>query len=58
MSNFNIKLKVDKVMKIIAESKTFRNWTYLISFIILLIVLVINASDIVIAVAELIKVIN
>ncbi len=45
--NFNIKLKVDKVMKIIAESKAFRIWTYLIGFIIISIVLIINLADII-----------
>ncbi len=45
-------------MKLITESKVFRQWTYFIGFIILLIVLIMNFGEIFNGLADLIRALN
>ncbi len=56
--NFNIKLKVDKVMQVLAEKKPLRILIYSILATIFAISLINNLAEILLGIAELIKVIK
>lgn len=51
-------MRVDKAMKTIAESKTFRNWTYIVLILIIIGIFVFKGGDIFSGLAELIRAFN
>lgn len=53
--NFNINLETDKVINKIHESKTLRNWTYIIGFIIIIGLFVAFGGDFLKGLADLVR---
>lgn len=56
--DFNINLKLDKVMSKIADSKTLRTWTYIVLFVFLIAILLWQSSDLIASIADLIRAID
>jgi len=53
--NFNLDLKVDKVMNKLSESKSLRRWTYNIGFMILAGLVIWQSAPILHALAKIIE---
>ena len=56
--NFNLNMKVDKVMNKLSESRTLRCWTYIITLAVILGILVWQLAPILQAIAKLIEVLK
>lgn len=56
--NLNINMRVDKAMRTIAESKTLRKWTYIVSVLFILGMLILQSGNILTGLADLIRAFN
>ncbi len=48
--NFNIKLQVNKLMKLIAENKQLRTWSYILFATVIICTLLVNLAEIITAI--------
>lgn len=53
--NFNINLETDKVINKIHESKTVRNWTYTIGFLVIIGLLIAFGGEFLKGLADLVR---
>ncbi len=51
-------MRVDKAMRTIAESKTLRKWTYIVSVLFILGMLILQSGNILTGLADLIRAFN
>lgn len=58
MSNFNINIEIEKAMKTIANSKVFRNWTYVVMVLVIIAIFVLKSGDLVASIADLIRAVD
>ncbi len=56
--NFNLNLRVDKVMDKLSQSRTLRVWTYIIGCLVIIGILFLQAAPILTSIAKIIEVIG